>query len=232
MKAIKFNLRGKFAHFKKPDVNSYAYFTYSHIHKIAVLGILGAILGLRGYGNSKGDLPEFYEKLKDLKISIIPKKPYFTKKIQSFNNSVGYASEEQGGNLIVREQLLENPSWDILIMENESDEFNELKTRLFNKEFYYLPYLGKNDFPAIIDEVEEITLQKATKAMKCISLVPKDKIKFVRPSREEVFYYEEYLPIRLKEKYLIYEYEKMVLSSWVVEGDDIMECGNYGVKFI
>ena len=232
MKAIKFNLRGKFAHFKKPDVNSYAYFTYSHIHKIAVLGILGAILGLRGYGNSKGDLPEFYEKLKDFKISIIPKKPYFTKKIQSFNNSVGYASEEQGGNLIVREQLLENPSWDILIMENESDEFNELKTRLFNKEFYYLPYLGKNDFPAIIDEVEEITLQKATKAMKCISLVPKDKIKFLKPSREEVFYYEEYLPIRLKEKYLIYEYEKMVFSSWVVEGDDIMECGNYGVKFI
>ena len=232
MKAIKFNLRGKFAHFKKPDVNSYAYFTYSHIHKIAVLGILGGILGLRGYGNSKGDLPEFYEKLKDLKISIIPKKPYFTKRIQSFNNSIGYASYEQGGNLIVREQLLENPSWDILIMENENDEFDELKNRLFNKEFYYLPYLGKNDFPAIIDEVEEITLQKATKAMKCISLVPKDKIEFVKPNREEVFYYEEYLPIRLKEKYLIYEYEKMVLSSWEVEGDKMWECENYGVKFI
>ena len=232
MKAIKFNLRGKFAHFKKPDVNSYAYFTYSHIHKIAVLGILGAILGLRGYGNSKGDLPEFYEKLKEFKISIIPKKPYFTKKIQSFNNSVGYASEEQGGNLIVREQLLENPSWDILIMENESDEFKKLKKRLFNKEFYYLPYLGKNDFPAIIDDVEEITLQKSTKAMKCISLVPKDKIQFVKPNREEVFYYEEYLPIRLKEKYLIYEYEKMVLSSWVVEGDEMLEYTNFSVKFI
>ena len=26
MKAIKFNLRGKFAHFKIPEVNSYAYF--------------------------------------------------------------------------------------------------------------------------------------------------------------------------------------------------------------
>ena len=49
MKAIKFNLSGKFAHFKKPDVNSYAYFTYSHIHKVALLGILGAILGLKGY---------------------------------------------------------------------------------------------------------------------------------------------------------------------------------------
>ena len=72
MKAIKFNLSGKFAHFKKPDVNSYAYFTYSHIHKIAVLGILGSILGLKGYNQfepKEMKYPEFYEKLKDFKIS-------------------------------------------------------------------------------------------------------------------------------------------------------------------
>jgi CRISPR-associated protein Cas5h len=49
MKALSFNLSGNFAHFKKPDVNSYAYFTYSHIHKVALLGIIGAILGLEGY---------------------------------------------------------------------------------------------------------------------------------------------------------------------------------------
>ncbi|GAB6044918.1 hypothetical protein JCM11957_05160 [Caminibacter profundus] len=229
MKAIKFNLRGKFAHFKIPEVNSYAYFTYSHIHKVALLGIFGAILGLRGYRNSEGNLPEFYERLKDFKVSIIPKKPYFTKKIHVFNNSVGYASDEKGGNLIIREQLLENPSWDILIMENESDEFVELKKRLFEKEFYYIPYLGKNDFPAIIDNVEEITLQKATKPMQCISLVPRDKIKFIKPSRTKIFYYEEYLPIRLKEKYLIYEFEKMVLSSWIVEGDEMWEIDGKGV---
>ena len=46
MKAVSFNLSGKFAHFKKPDVNSNVYFTYSHIHKVALLRVFGAILRL------------------------------------------------------------------------------------------------------------------------------------------------------------------------------------------
>ncbi len=218
MKAISFKLSGRFAHFKKPDVNSHTYFTYSHIHKVALLGIFGSILGLRGYGNSKGDLPEFYERLKDFKVSIIPQKPYFTKKIVTFNNSVGYASQEQGGNLIVREQWLENPAWEILVLENESDEFKELEKRLFKKEFVYVPYLGKNDHFANIDEVKEVELKEASSDMVCISLAKKDDLVLKKAPRfGSNFFYEEYLPMRLKEKFLIYEYEKIVLSSWVVE---------------
>jgi len=225
MKAISFSLSGKFAHFKKPDVNSYAYFTYSQIHKITVLGILGAILGLKGYGNSKGNYPEFYEKLKDFKISIIPKKPYFTKKIITFNNSVGYGNQDKdekgrvkNWNLIVKEQWLENPVWEILILENETDEFRKLKQRLFKKEFAFIPYLGKNDHPAVIDEIKEIELNKPTKDMICISLIPKSKAILKKPPRfGENFFYSEFLPIGLKEKFLIYEYEEMILSSWIVE---------------
>jgi len=221
MKAISLNLSGKFAHFKKPDVNSYAYFTYSHIHKVALLGILGAILGLKGYGNSNGNYPEFYEKLKNFKISIIPKKPYFTKKIITFNNSVGYASKEEGGNLIVKEQWLEKPEWEILVLENETDEFKELKKRLFNKEFAFVLYLGKNDHQAVIDEIKEIELKKPTKDMVCASLIPKSKVTFKKPLRcGEKFFYSEFLPISIKEKFLIYEYEEMVLSSWIVECED------------
>jgi len=240
MKAISFKLSGKFAHFKKPDVNSYAYFTYSHIHKVALLGIFGAILGLRGYENfskEKGILrrnfPEFYEKLKEFKVSIIPKKPYFTKKIITFNNSVGYASKEEGGNLIVREQWLENPEWEILILENESYEFRELKERLFKKEFAFIPYLGKNNHFANISDVKEVELKKASKDLVCISLVKKDDIILKKSPRiGEKFFYEEYLPVRLKEKFLIYEYEKMILSSWIVEGRDIWDYRNYGIIFI
>ncbi len=226
MKAISFKLSGRFAHFKKPDVNSHTYFTYSHIYKVALLGIIGSILGLKGYegyskekGLLRGDYPEFYEKLKDFKVAIIPKKPYFSKKIITFNNSVGYASKEEGGNLIVREQWLENPAWEILVLQNDSDEFKELKERLLKKEFAFIPYLGKNDHFAKIDEVKEVELQKATKDLVCISLAKKDDIILKKAPRFGTnFFYEEYLPVRLKEKFLIYEYEKMILSSWVVEG--------------
>ena len=84
MQALTFTLSGKTAFFKKPDVNSYSYFTYGQLHKVVLLGMFGAILGYNGYGQKrwkqvkKGDplteeYPEFYEKLKHVKISIIPR---------------------------------------------------------------------------------------------------------------------------------------------------------------
>ena len=50
MKALKFILSGKTAFFKVPMVNSVCYFTYGNIHKPALLGMFGAILGYKGYG--------------------------------------------------------------------------------------------------------------------------------------------------------------------------------------
>ena len=49
MKVLCFTLSGRTAFFKKPEVNSYVYFTYGNIHKIALLGIFGAILGYGGH---------------------------------------------------------------------------------------------------------------------------------------------------------------------------------------
>ena len=107
MRAISFKLSARTACFRKPDVNVYAYFTYNNIHKPALFGLLGAIIGLGGHtqlhnenrGKKQNQLeynhgyPEFYEKLQHLKVSITPLAPngYFSKKIQVFNNSVGYA---------------------------------------------------------------------------------------------------------------------------------------------
>ena len=124
MKALKFTLSGNSAFFKDNVINT-VYLTYGNIHRVALLGMFGAILGYGGYSkqndmlkkkNKKmSDYPEFYEKLKDIKISIVSngKNGYFNKKLQTFNNSVGYASKEEGGNLIVKQFWLENPSWDI-----------------------------------------------------------------------------------------------------------------------
>lgn len=175
MKAISFKLSGKTACFRKPDVNVYAYFTYNNIHKPALLGLLGATIGLGGYTKlfdnnrdlKKGALgyddgyPEFYEKLQNLKVSITPLAPngYFSKKIQTFNNSVGYASFEQGGNLVVREQWLENPAWQIMILDDNSEMFQKISDYLLNGKAVFIPYLGKNDhFAKIEPKSEPITL--------------------------------------------------------------------------
>jgi len=53
MKSLRFTLSGRAACFRQPDVNTQVYFTYNNIHKVALLGLLGAVLGLSGYRNYK-----------------------------------------------------------------------------------------------------------------------------------------------------------------------------------
>ena len=56
MDVLKFKLSGKSAFFKKQDVNSYVYFTYGNIHKVALLGMFGAILGYEGYNQFRQNI--------------------------------------------------------------------------------------------------------------------------------------------------------------------------------
>ena len=51
--ALKFDLSGKLACFRKPETNADTFLTYSYIHKVALLGILGSIIGLGGYNQAK-----------------------------------------------------------------------------------------------------------------------------------------------------------------------------------
>jgi len=252
MKAISFILSGKTAMFKKPDVNSYAYFTYNNIHKPALLGIFGAIIGLGGYNQlhhkkeqlkqmMKGlkakdkknlqeelnklneEYPEFYEKLKDLKISIVPlaTNGYFSKKIQVFNNSVGYASKEMGGNLIVREQWLENPKWQIIILDNGSEEYIKLKKYLSEKKSVYIPYLGKNDHPANIDEVKEVQLSETVflddgKYIDSL-FIKNSEIDGFEKEGEIPFVFQESSPITLQEEHHFYENKFLCFTNCELE---------------
>lgn len=206
MRAIKFDLSGQFAFFKKPDVNSSVYFSYGHIHKVALLGIIGACIGLKGYADRGNlDYPEFYSSLKDFKVSIVPrnKNAYINKFITSFNNSTGNASKEKGGNLIVTEQVLINPSWTIYI-KLENDELSKLIEETFlNMNFKFIPYLGKNDFLADIENIELIELEKIDNIENIDSLfksnyfeIKESKLKRGSNLKEQFSYFEN-LPIGL-----------------------------------
>ncbi len=237
MKAISFKLSGKTACFRKPDVNVYTYFTYNNIHKPALLGLLGAIVGFGGYTQlfeknrdlKKGSLeyddgyPEFYKKLQHLKVSITPLAPngYFSKKIQTFNNSVGYASFEQGGNLIVREQWLENPMWQIMILDDGSKEFTKISEYLLGGKSVFIPYLGKNDHIAKIDEVKYCKLSAAIEGNKISSLFDEKvlQISKIQP-RELSYFFKEISPITLQSQYHFYEFTPLVFTNHKIENGD------------
>lgn len=220
MEILRFTLSGKNACFRKPEVNSYGYFSYGNIHKVALLGIFGAILGYRGYNQMQAfvkgkqsakltqSYPEFYEKLKDVKISILPDKEgqgFISKKMQTFNNSVGYASKEQGGNLIVREQWLENPCWEICIL-LDSVQAEHIREAICNHRCVYYPYLGRNDHPADIKGVQvEEAIENEFSVGRLDCLVPKELVKIVELDEDDEdeelelknfreFKYEEALP--------------------------------------
>lgn len=243
MDILRFTLSGKHAFFKKPEVNSYYYFTYGNIHKIALLGIFGAVLGYGGYTQMQDfvkdkkqiglfpGFPEFYERLRELNISILPasdsKNGVLSKKVQTFNNSVGYASREQGGNLIVKEQWLEYPKWEICLLVN-SKEAEKIKDSLGQKKCVYYPYLGKNDHPADIYHVRTETAKIAdfTKGkLDCLAL--KEKTVIAELDYDDLedfdvvssFKYEEALPYGMDEWTNHYKLKTFIYTDALVETD-------------
>jgi len=148
-KLISFIIYAEKGFFKKPDINDTIYLTYNFIHRPAVLGILGAIIGLKGFEKSKS-LPEYYKILKDIPIGIKPignEKGLFKKTVITYNNTTGFASEEKGGILIINEQTLLNPSYKIYLLLDMEDEYQKrLYYYIKNQQSEYLPYMGKNDY--------------------------------------------------------------------------------------
>lgn len=237
METVKFELTSQMAIIRKPDSNE-TYYTYNFPHKIMILGMIGAIIGLNGYnyysfqkslGKKVSGIPEFYEKLKELKIGIKPiiLEKNYSRKIQTFNNSVGYASEEVGNNLIVKEQVLEKPSWDIYILESELDEYKKIREYLLNKKCEYIPYIGKNDYFAdiknvsienISDEIETTTINSLFEEN--IANLKNNLIEELlgfdnKPSK--LYLYQELLPVELSEKIGYSKFSKFIYTNQELE---------------
>ena len=248
MRALRFELKGETAFFKKPDVNIHIYFTYSHIHKVALFGILGAILGLGGYMQQYDDnyplaknrksvenqrlFPEFYEVFKHTRVSIVPHgdRGYFAKKVQIFNNTVGYASQEEGNILNVREQWLEKPCWTIYVAGDEGlprPIFDKLADYLLNSKSVYMPYLGKNDHPAAITSPVLLEVATADKPSFIDSLHRADHICYdaegvIKPGQSKSFF-KEFMPVGLNETNNGYILHPLVLTNHEIDQDSIGE---------
>jgi len=240
MEFLGFELSGDTAFFKIPEVNSYYYFTYGNIHKVALMGIFGAILGYGGYGQwkEKERYPEFYERLEKLKIAVVPRegsKGYIPKKIQTYNNSVGYASLEQGGNLIVKEQWLEHPWWKIYV-QIDGDEAQKVKNSILNHSCVFVPYLGNNSHPAVIGNAGVVKGERLPSDFcGCIdSLFPADGTDLSDDDDEITpFKYTEFLPTELDEHTHHHKMKKFLMTNLSVRGckADLYRIGDKVVAF-
>ena len=229
-KIISFDISSDFGMFKKPDIND-VYFTFNIIPKPTLLGILGAIIGLGGYSQQKDNLyPEFYEKLQDLLIGIVPygNKGVFQKRVIKYNNTVGYANRD-GGTLNIIEQTLIQPKYKIYIGLELSKESHKKLNKFIDEnvvQYEYIPYMGKNEFRLYIDEVkhfEDVKEFVPSDEFAIFSLFPNLGNKALKRSEalrdpfdssmsESYFYYFERLPIGLDELNQ-YRYENFAYTN-------------------
>jgi len=149
MKLISFDIESDFGFFRKPESNNTLNVSYNIIHRPAVLGILGAIIGLEGY-KEKGEFPEYYKRLNHLKIGITPldhEQGNYLKTPIKYSNTVGYAN--RGATFLTEELTLIAPKYRIFILlALDNDDEVLLYNNLKNKKSEFIPYFGKNEFTA------------------------------------------------------------------------------------
>lgn len=165
-KLISIDLKSDFGFFRKPDANNTINLSYNMLHKPALLGIFGAIVGLEGY-KKKGEIPQYYEEFKDLKVGIEPldhEKGNFQKTVIKYSNTVGYANN--GSTYLTEEATLIKPSYRVYVLLNlEHDKQRLLYQYLKEGKAEYLPYFGKNEFSAWWEMFQEYDYQCVDKPL-------------------------------------------------------------------
>jgi len=152
LKILSFRISGQFAAFRDPSVtsNQTVYYVPS---KSAVIGLLGAMIGIERDDNSLGALYgnryiDFFSKTKiGIRYESEPRKiTYFT----------NHRSFEKATMKPFKKELVQNPQYRIFVLiNNEYDEFNNIRELIFENRFMYSPYLGHAYCPAVVSEPKE-----------------------------------------------------------------------------
>lgn len=219
-KLISFTIKSEFGMFKKPDINDKIFVSYNMIHKPYLLGILGAIMGYDGHNqnNDKSKMPEYYEKLKDIRVAIAPSGEnggIFKKEFIIFNNTTN------GTIANITEQTLVNPAYRIYL-ELDDIKHKELIDSLKNNKAVYPPYMGKNEFSLwwdnfrVYNKLEEVNSKR--KEFEIISIIKRDKDFEIKGTgykerTTNYFYLFERLPIGFDEQLKQYKYYDFIYTN-------------------
>ncbi|WP_320035396.1 type I-B CRISPR-associated protein Cas5b [Halarcobacter sp.] len=226
-KLISFTIKSDFGMFKKPDINDKIFITYNIIPKTYILGMLGAIMGYEGYAQNKDQtkMPEFYEKLKNLRIAVVPSDKnggIYKKEFILFNNTTNGETKN------ITEQTLVNPAYDIYI---EIDENHELIKRLKSNQSEYLPYMGKNEFSLWWDnfhEHQKFEKIEQKEQFRVLTIIPKNENFVLKNSGYQerttnYFYLFERLPIDWNSNPRQYKYQEFVYTNAVFKSIEYLK---------
>ena len=211
---ISFDIQADFGFFMKPDYNDGVLLTYNMLHKPALLGILGAIIGLRGY-RKKGEWPEYYQRLAALPVGIEPlegrhEKGNFQKTIVKYTNTVGYANQD--GNLLVEESMLIRPAYrcSLLLSEEHPDHRKLYEYIREGWEYAFKTFVPETDFRVSSLFIKEGVLKgqqvKASFSFSLKGIVNRGS-----------FVYFERLPVGFHPVLMQYELADFAFTDWTLQ---------------
>lgn len=228
-KLISFTIKAEFGMFKKPDINDKIFVSYNMVHKPYLLGILGAIMGYAGHNQNrdKSKMPEYYEKLKDIRVAIAPSSQnggIFKKEFIIFNNTTN------GTIANITEQTLVNPAYRIYLeLDDEVDR--ELIQKLKNNEAIFPPYMGKNEFSLWWDKFrvhDKFDNVETKEKFEVKSIIKKTENFILKNSgykerTTNYFYLFERLPIGFDEQLKQYQYHDFLYTNSVFKNNKSLE---------
>ncbi len=211
MKLLKFKLFGDFAHFNQPISNRFRN-TYSIIPKPQLLGLIGSIVGLGGNKNKEVE-PEFYRILRDLKVFVKCNNYQDKKFVVLYNSMNSYLNNRVDAgppNVIINEQILLEPNYEIGLLLNENNTIHDrIIKNIQNNQSVFPIYLGKNEFFA---NIQYISLEdyeiNSKEEVSCCSIFPFDEFKDSKVNNMKL----EMLPIDFNENFK-YIYRLMAIPQ-------------------
>jgi len=204
--AIKFELSGDYALFKKPFANNQPQ-SFVIPPKTAILGMVGAIMGW--------DKDKYLKKLPFYKFSYAVRllTPKIKKELIGINLMQGKSAKftfnenplkdppERGQRSPTRFEFLKDVKWEIYLLINDelTDIYDELFKRLEEKRFVYNPNLGLQSLFAQIDKEDKIELTDIDKLAQeeigdnLYTSFDKNLVKFT--INKPVAFYNELIPV-------------------------------------
>ena len=147
MDVLMFDIWGDYAHFRQPYSTTSA-LTYAIPPRTAVLGIIGAIVGVSSGGFGKSEHMVFFEK-RNAEVGITPLFPLEKTRL-NMNYSYTKADAKTKGALHIQVpvEMVRFPRYRIYFSSEDSDLMKTLQERLNNHESFYTPYLGISELIA------------------------------------------------------------------------------------
>ncbi len=221
MDVLVFRIRGPFAHFRRVYTTTSAS-TYSFPPRTAVIGMVGAILGVERRSRA-----EHLEVLGDLNVSVVLEKP-----VRKTRIPVNFQSIKEKGRIQIPLEVIENPSY--LLFVSEFHMIDDLEKMVKNKESVFTPYLGISEFLAVFEYVGRFESKRIDPPVEVHSVIPSSKVK-IKPQKGVIYLKERATrSMDVMRNYL--EHETYILrrdaKPILVEKGDVLSVGEWNIVWM